>query len=108
VLKKEFRNITRKEIGEFKERGIMYKSPLFGLVTLDSEIPKMGVVISKKVSTKAVERNRIKRIIYEMVKANWEEWVKKHKKGLFLVRGTIIDKSYEEIKSEWQRLLKQF
>lgn len=108
MLKKEFRGLKRSEVLNFKKEGRMYKTPLFGLVTLKSEKAKVGIIISKKISKKAVERNRIKRLIYEVVGRSWSEFEKKEVMGLFLVRSVILNKSLIEIEKEWQKLLKEF
>lgn len=108
MLKKEYRGLSREEILSFKEKGVMYKTPLFGLVVLKSEKPKVGIIISKKISKKAVDRNRIKRLVYQAVGEDWKEFEKKGIMGLFLVRSVILEKSYEEIKETWQSLLKSF
>ena len=86
----------------------MHKTPLFGLVVLKSEKPKVGIIISKKISKKAVDRNRVKRLVYQAVGEDWNEFEKKGIMGLFLVRSVILEKSYEEIKKTWQELLKSF
>lgn len=108
MLKKEFRGLKRSEVLSFKKEGRMYKTPLFGLVVLKSEKPKVGIIISKKISKKAVDRNRIKRLVYEAVGNSWNEFEKKGVMGLFLVRSVILDKSLVEIDKEWQKLLKSF
>gem|GEM_PF-2037929 len=108
MLKKEFRGLTRSEILRFKSEGKMYKTLLFGLVVLKSEEPKVGIIISKKISKKAVDRNRVKRKVYQAVGEDWKDFENKGIMGLFLVRSVILEKSYEEIKKTWQELLKSF
>ncbi len=113
MLKKENRLSGNKQIKEVFENGKMRQSPLFGVLYLDPSISseqvpavagqvKFGIVVSKKISKKAVERNRIRRKIYKEV----GEILPKIKKGLrvvFLVKKAILEASDEEIKREVEK-----
>jgi len=100
VLKKEFRLRKKREFLELKEKGKKISSPLFGLVYLKSKESKFGWIVSKKISKKAVDRNKIRRRLAEAVKNNWIDGYK----ILFLVRSEILDKKLIEIESEWKKL----
>ena len=52
---------------------------------------RVGVVVSKKVSKKAVERNRIRRRVYEAIRKNFE-FVPKKKDYIFVVYSKDIMK----------------
>jgi ribonuclease P protein component len=100
VLKREFRLRKKREFLELKEKGRKLSSPLFGLVYLKSDESKFGWIVSKKISKKAVERNKIRRRLAEVVKNNWIDGYK----ILLLVRSEILGKKLIEIESEWKRL----
>lgn len=64
---------------------------------------RIGFVISKKVSKKAVVRNKIKRRIREIVRIN----LKRIKKGydiIFFAKKSIVEKDYQEIEKEVEYL----
>lgn len=110
VLRKVNRFGKKKEFEEVKERGKLYQTPLFGLLVLkDRETEtrnkkqKFGWVISKKISKKAVARNRIKRLLAEAIRKN----LNKFPEGIriiFLVKKEILGKSLNEIEDEISNL----
>lgn len=101
MLKKEFRLRKKCEFLELKEKGRKINSSLFGLVYLKSEKSKFGWIVSKRISKKAVDRNKIRRRLAEVVKNNWIDGFK----ILLLVRPEILDKKLIEIEREWKRLI---
>jgi ribonuclease P protein component len=70
------------------------------------ENSRVGFVVSHKITNKAVERNRIKRQLREILRVN----IGKTKKGLdivIIVKKSIINKSFaEKKKSTWYILEK--
>ncbi|HEX8923355.1 MAG TPA: ribonuclease P protein component [Patescibacteria group bacterium] len=107
MLKKRNRISKRKEIDEVKNKGRMFQSPLFGFVWLkkDDTEKKMTWIISKKISKKAVERNKIKRVLAELLRKNWEE-VPEGTRGIYLVKRNLAGSTSEKIEEELQRGLK--
>lgn len=57
---------------------------------VDDHSPRFGVIISKKISRKAVVRNRIKRIFYKTLKDNLDN-IKPGASGVFIARPSIVD-----------------
>ena len=54
------------------EKGLGLKTPFFALKYLNIDsLPKFTVVVSKKISKKATDRNRIKRVLREAIKATY-------------------------------------
>jgi ribonuclease P protein component len=100
VLKREFRLRKKSEFAEMREKGRKLSSPLFGLVYLKSNEPKFGWIVSKKISKKAVDRNKIRRRLAEVVKKNWIDGYK----FLFLVRSEILNKKLVDIENEWKKI----
>lgn len=103
MLKKENRSLKRKDFEEIKRAGRYYTTPLLGMLVLSkTEQKRFGVVVSKKVSKKAVERNKLRRLVMKGVEENinnWPEaWV------VFLIRGVMLGKKTEEIIGEVEKL----
>lgn len=92
MLKKINRITSKKEFGEVKGSGQIKQFPYFGLINLvkpDTD-KKFGFIISKKISKKAVVRNKIKRLLAEEVKKNLDKFEKGFR-GIFLIKKNIID-----------------
>ncbi len=108
MLKKINRIKSKKDFGEIKNRGVMYHSPLFSFVYIKSELndlthTQFGFIISKKISKKAVDRNRIKRLLSSSLQDNLEKF-KNNLKGVFLVKRVILEKDQTEINQEIEKL----
>ena len=70
------------------------------------EISRFGFVIGKKVSKKSTVRNRVKRLLREVIEAR----LKKVKPGfdiVILAKPEIVEKDYGEIKKELEDLLEK-
>ncbi|MBU4210063.1 ribonuclease P protein component [Patescibacteria group bacterium] len=104
-------NIIRlkKEFEEIRTRGEIHQSPIFGLVTLDIRSEgesRFGFVISKKISKKAVVRNKIRRLLAESVRVNLKN-IKKGYLVLFLVKKEIIGMKFGEVETEVKRMFER-
>ena len=110
-LPKAHRLRDRKDYRTVYDRGIRRYSPHLTLIALKSNSlgdrqTKFGISISKKVSKKAVIRNRIKRqikgVIRERIKAIAPSW-----KIVIVVKPKAIECKYEHFLRELEELLKQ-
>lgn len=109
MLKRINRITSKKEFGEIKNKGTIKQYPYFGLIGLNLPVPtfvgatlfekeggeqnldvKFGFIISKKISKKAVVRNKIKRLIAEEVRQNLDKFETGFR-GIFLIKKNIID-----------------
>jgi len=83
-------------------------SPIFGLLLLkkEDEERKIGFVVSKKISKKAVDRNKIRRKLAVVVMENWE-LVEGGWRLIFLVKKEILNKNIGEIEKEFKGCLKK-
>jgi len=111
MLKRINRITSKKEFEEIKNKGTIKQYPCFGLIGLNlpdknpslrhssENLPlkrgenldvKFGFIISKKISKKAVVRNKIKRLIAEEVRANLDKFENGFR-GIFLIKKNIID-----------------
>ena len=99
----------------------MYSSPLFGLIVAKKDAAnsspdvtsgslggesRFGFIVSKKISKKAVVRNRIRRLLSEAVQ-NLLSRMKQGFEGVFLAKREIAGKSYDEVFDEVERVLEE-
>lgn len=96
MLKKEERISNKADYEEIKKEGQRKDSSLLVLLWQEKKGRRFGTIISKRISKKAVERNKIRRRLMEAVRKN-KEIFPNNFWGLFLVRKNILDKSEEEI-----------
>ncbi len=69
MLPKKHRLSKSAEVKKTTAKGRSFFNPFFVLkIAKGTEIPKLTVIVSTKVSKKAVDRNRIKRVIRETVR----------------------------------------
>ncbi len=97
------RQMFRKALSNrVKTNGIFFM--LASLVGEVSEEPKIGTIISGKISKKAVVRNRIRRILYDSAR----KFLGKIGKGsvlVFLAKKTVIQATNEEISSDIDNII---
>lgn len=107
MLKKINRLSKRKDFQEIKEKGKIYQSPIFGLALIKKEedVKQFGFIISKKISKRAVDRNKIKRYLADSVKNNLDK-IPTGIKAIFLAKKDLLGKKYEEINAEVIKLIK--
>ncbi len=80
--------------------GTIQQSPFFGLsyfIDKNSSVNRIGFIISKKISKKAVVRNKIRRQISEIIYKEFEN-LPRGFTGIFLIRQNILDIEFEELK----------
>jgi len=106
VLKKKNRVSARKEISELRGGEMIYQSPIFGLLMLDKKDKEKRFlfVVSKRISKKAVERNRIRRVLSEVIRLNLEK-IKPGVRLSFLIRRSILEWKWKDIKDEVEGVL---
>ena len=103
MLKKKNRSLKRRDFEEVKRTGRYYTTSLLGMMVLSQTNEKrFGVVVSKKVSKKAVERNKLRRLVMKGVEGNLNNWPEA--KIVFLVRGVMLGKKAGEIVDEVEKL----
>ena len=107
MLKRENRIRLKKEFLEIKDKGKIKYSPLFGLVFLkkDDDLKKVGFIVSKKISKRAVDRNKIRRTLAEIMRKNLDK-LEAGSRIVFLAKKEILGKKMVEIKEEVEKLLK--
>ena len=106
MLKKKNRLSKRSELEEIKKDGnLLGFSRFFGILVLDKkdEDLKFGTIISKKISKRAVERNKIKRRLMEVLGKNIEKF-DEDKRVLFLAKKEVLGVKPKEIEMELNKV----
>ncbi|MBN1263405.1 MAG: ribonuclease P protein component [Candidatus Pacebacteria bacterium] len=97
------------EIVLAREEGRLISGPLFGLLVYDlddSRPSRFAFIVSLKTAKKAVERNKIKRKLREVIRLKIDK-IKDGKLGLFLVKKETVGRRSEEIKIAVAAILKK-
>jgi len=101
AIKKELRLNRKKDIEEIKEKGEFVRTPLFSVLKMEKDELKVGIVVSKKVESRAVDRNKIRRKLSQVIGVN----VKKMKGWyLFLAKKELLESKIEEIEKCLEKL----
>ncbi len=105
------RKYKLKKDNDFKKvfnKGKYYQKDFIKIKFLenDLEINRFGLVIGLKISKKAVQRNKIKRQLEEVIQSELEQ-MKKGIDIIILVQPEIIEKEYQEIKETLIELFKK-
>ncbi|MDD3002695.1 MAG: ribonuclease P protein component, partial [Candidatus Shapirobacteria bacterium] len=64
-----------------------------------------GFIVSKKISKRAVDRNKIRRILSEVVRENLERF-ENGTRIIFLMKKEILGKKYDEVEKEVEKFIK--
>ena len=92
--------LNKKEVFLLKREGkVVDKNPFFNTIAFripEESVSKFTFIISKKVSRKAVERNKVKRVMAEAIRVNIDKFDKGYYIGFYL-KEKATDKSYEEL-----------
>jgi ribonuclease P protein component len=109
AMSKKIKKITKtKEFDKIFKQGVSSFSPLVLIKKQKNNlnINRCGIVVSTKVSSKAVIRNKTKRVIRESFKEENKKMIQGND-YVFIAQKDIKDKSYQEVlKSVQQQLNK--
>jgi ribonuclease P protein component len=108
VLKKINRISTKTEFELVKTKGVMHQSPIFGWLALklDDNNKKVGFLVSKKISKKAVDRNRIRRVLAVAIKKNLEA-MPGGLRCVVLAKKTMLGVEYATVEKEVARIISE-
>lgn len=107
MLKKENRLRKKKDFEEVFKRGQTKTGRNIFLKVKKNKLKtnRFGWIVSLKISKKAVVRNRIKRQLRAIAKKNFLN-LKQGFDIIVIVKSEIIDKNYQEIENDFEKLLK--
>ena len=108
MLKKEFRIRKQKDFDKIFDEGAYFSERFLALKAAENnlEMSRFGFMVSNKVSKKAVERNRIKRLLREVVRLRYSK-IKPGFDAIFIFRGKNVQKSFEDIDKVVEKLLRK-
>lgn len=110
MLNKINRLTKEKDFENLFKNGQAFHSQLFNLKIVRNKLnnTRFGFIISKKVSKKAVERNKIKRRLREVIRKEIEQ-IKNGYDAVIIVKNNqeVIKKEYLQIKNEVDNLIKK-
>ncbi|NPA10910.1 MAG: ribonuclease P protein component [Epsilonproteobacteria bacterium] len=91
--------LTQKEIPLVYKKGRRFRTDSFSVFFQSSNELKLSVVVSKKISKKAVIRNKIKRRVRHLSR----EFLNKGK-IIVVVKENISSKNFEKLKDEFKKI----
>lgn len=100
--------MRKSDFETIKENGQFKSFTNFSISYLDrklNEKARIGIIISKKISSNAVMRNRVKRLIREILRKN-SECVKSGFDYVILAKSGIIHQSFAKLDIELTEALK--
>lgn len=108
MLKKSNRITKDKEFDRAFKTGQSFYTKIFGVKAVDNsqETVRLGVLVSTKVSKKAVVRNKVKRQIREIVQKELPS-LKNGKDIVVIVFSQILDKNFKELEEALISALKK-
>ncbi len=107
MLPKTNRLTSQADFSETKNKGKVLQSSSFGMVFQkrnDSEPSRFGFIVSNKVSKKATERNKIKRLLREAVSVFLKD-TKSGRNVLFLAKGALVGRKFDKLLEEVRQSL---
>ncbi len=101
MFAKKYRVTSIKDFNKIFRNGKGFYSDFFMIKVLknDLKLNRFAVVVSKKVSLKAVERNGIKRKLREVLKKNVDLFPE-NCDAIVYANKSILDKSFDEIEEK--------
>ncbi len=100
MLAKKYR-LSSHEIKNVFEKGQWYYRGAFSFKLVKNDLPfsRFAVVVGRKVTRQAVERNKIRRQIMEIIRLN-QEIIPKGFDVIIILRPVIVFKKFLEVKKE--------
>ena len=107
MLKKENRIRLKNDFDRVFKHGLSFYNKKIGVKFLEnnSDFSRLGIIVSNKVSKKAVERNRLKRIIRDFFYSKITEIQPKKDFVVIILPG--IDKNKDELEKLLQLIFKK-
>ncbi|SRR6056297_248807 len=109
MLKKKNRLKNKKDFEKIFKQGESFKNK-FLIVKIDENklnFPRIGIVVSKKVSKRSVVRNKIKRRLREIVKEKIKKLKNKKIDCIFIVLPEARNKNFKETEKVVENLFKK-
>lgn len=97
--------LNKKEIGKLREEKLtVLQGQFLGLICKPLNEKKFSLIVSSKISKKAVERNKIKRLLYDTIK---EFFFDLNGHFLFLAKKNIVKAQKEDLARDLENFRKR-
>jgi len=108
MIAKKFRLHKKSDFDELAKSSYKFYSNNFVLkfVKNNQEINCLATIVSKKISSKAVIRNKIRRRIYEIIRLNMNSFKQGFNIIIFVKKG-VLEMEYAELEKEVLYLFKK-
>ena len=108
MLKKEYRLIKDQEFKNVFKHGRTLYTPFLTIKIVKNNLthPRFGFIVSKKISKRAVQRNKLKRRLREIVRLNLP-LIKKNVDVVFFTKSSLLSLNFPALKKEVLTLLKR-
>ncbi|MFA5894599.1 MAG: ribonuclease P protein component [Candidatus Shapirobacteria bacterium] len=100
MLLKINRGLQNKDFASILGVGTTLQTPLFGVRYIKSEETKYGWIVSKKISSRAVDRNKIKRRVAEVIAKKMLQKIHL----VVLVKKSILTAKIGDIEKCWDEV----
>ncbi len=98
------KRVTKKLFDEILKKGVVFYGSFFTFRYINNtEIRRYAFVVPKKIAKKAVDRNKLKRRAYNIIRS----LPTKNSSGIFFYKKNGIDASYLDIKNDIIFILKK-
>jgi len=108
MLSREYKLKKDNDFKKVFEKGKSYRDDFIKIRFLKNglEITRFGIVVSSKISKKAVARNRIKRRLEEIIHSRLDQ-VKSGFDIVILFEPKVVDKNYKQIEEAFVNLVEK-
>jgi len=108
MLPREYKLKKDNDFKKVFEKGKFYRDGFIKIRFLknDLEITRFGIVISSKISKKAVFRNRIRRCLEEIIRLRLDQ-IKSGFDIVVLFEPEVVDKKYKQIEEAFANLVEK-
>ena len=105
------KNNIVKESKDFEKtikKGKFYKNNLYIIYVIDNDYNnyRFGISVGKKISNKAVIRNKLKRRLKNIID-KYQNLYQNHKDYIIIMKRSCLDKSYQELESSFLEIIKK-
>lgn len=107
MLPRKYRLHSDYDFRRLRVRGQKYFSPLFTLIIApvrDRQALRLGFVVSARLDKRATVRNRLKRVLREVIRRKLSQ-LKRGFDAAFYIRSGMLKRTYEDVAAEVDRLL---
>lgn len=89
--------LTQTEFAQYFKSGSRFHTPIATVIVQSSATPRGSVVVSKKVAKRAVDRNRLRRMSYPLLRAALEE---QSAVCIVIIKPACVGLSYAQMRVE--------